>query len=858
MEDEEKPLKTGSYQFDRFEVSLATRELLAGGEVQDIQRRVLDLLIFLIENRERVVSKDDIQDAVWPGTVVSETALTRAVMKARKALGDDASEQRFIKTLHGQGYRFVSPVREAEGAVAAPGRRDNTARRRDTLRVATTYGAVAWLVNQAAAMAWEVFEWDKLPVQILLGVSVLGFPVAVGLAWFFHGTADGLKLRSEVDAPLRDTRRRDRIVMVVLALALVLSVVWNFRPAPQAGVAAGAVAVIPIHNATGDSSVDWISLGLTSLVNNHLEDKGLSVVSIAALRDGFAEEESLPLAEAIDDRLGWLAGAHGARFAVRSELDRAGSQYRLRSVLYRGTPWKAETLPLFLGDEPSHAARHLAAYLGRFLDEAEVPTTFVPLASGDPFADQAFARGMHEKLTGNIARAKELLEVSALSAADAFWPNYELAQSMYQLGDLDAALDRYLDLLVDALELENPAQIGVLCNGIGVIYDYRGELDEAERYYRLGIEWLERAGLHKRLATLYTNLGILERARVNPDAAEDAFELARGAFAAAGVEQLPGSFLVSLGNGAADGGNIEQARRYYADGLSAFRAARHPRGEGIALSNLSWASQQLGDYEAAEAYLQASFELRQRIGDQVGALRSRVRQADLAYERGRFDHADRLAVEIIDAPYASDEQEILATAKCIRGYVALDRADFPLARGFFEEALEIDRQGNRTYGELRAQVALSEVHVAAGDYQRAATVAASVQEHEKAAELPEFRFGAEVVAARVLLARGNAEQAKTALVQILDDTRDLDVARQRSKAAAVLAELLIEQQQLADAERVLAAAPELPGEANLARARLALARDDDETADRLINALLARTGDRFALAAKKLRADQQR
>ena len=98
------------YRFGAFTVDVARRELRSGGDEVEVQPRVFDLLVFLLENHERAVDKDELQDAVWPGMFITETALTRAVMKARKAVGDDASRQQVIKTIHGHGYRFVAEL----------------------------------------------------------------------------------------------------------------------------------------------------------------------------------------------------------------------------------------------------------------------------------------------------------------------------------------------------------------------------------------------------------------------------------------------------------------------------------------------------------------------------------------------------------------------------------------------------------------------------------------------------------------------------------------------------------------------------------------------------------------------------
>jgi TolB-like protein len=78
--------------------------------------KVFDLLDYLIRNRERVVSKDDLINAIWNGRSVSDAALTTRLNAVRSAIGDSGDEQRLIKTLPRKGFRFVGPVREAQGA----------------------------------------------------------------------------------------------------------------------------------------------------------------------------------------------------------------------------------------------------------------------------------------------------------------------------------------------------------------------------------------------------------------------------------------------------------------------------------------------------------------------------------------------------------------------------------------------------------------------------------------------------------------------------------------------------------------------------------------------------------------------
>jgi TolB-like protein len=86
------------------------RELTRGGEGIAVEPQVFDLLIYLVENRERVVSKDDLIESIWDGRIVSESTLTSRINAARKAVGDSGKDQAVIRTIPRKGFRFVGDV----------------------------------------------------------------------------------------------------------------------------------------------------------------------------------------------------------------------------------------------------------------------------------------------------------------------------------------------------------------------------------------------------------------------------------------------------------------------------------------------------------------------------------------------------------------------------------------------------------------------------------------------------------------------------------------------------------------------------------------------------------------------------
>ena len=98
------------YRFERYELDTELYELRADGVPCHVEPQVFNLLRYLIEHADHVVTKDELLENLWPGRVVSESALTSRLKSARRLIGDSGSEQRLIRTIHGRGYRFVGTV----------------------------------------------------------------------------------------------------------------------------------------------------------------------------------------------------------------------------------------------------------------------------------------------------------------------------------------------------------------------------------------------------------------------------------------------------------------------------------------------------------------------------------------------------------------------------------------------------------------------------------------------------------------------------------------------------------------------------------------------------------------------------
>ena len=108
------------YFFETYALDTDRRELKRGGELVALEPQVFDLLVYLIENRERVVSKNDLIASVWQGRIVSESTLTSRINAARKAIGDSGEQQSLIRTVPRKGLRFVGALQDQPAAEAAP------------------------------------------------------------------------------------------------------------------------------------------------------------------------------------------------------------------------------------------------------------------------------------------------------------------------------------------------------------------------------------------------------------------------------------------------------------------------------------------------------------------------------------------------------------------------------------------------------------------------------------------------------------------------------------------------------------------------------------------------------------------
>lgn len=110
------------YAFDGFVLDVEAGELRLDDERIELRAKCFDLLLFVLENRDKLLTKETILDHVWPDVVVAAATVSRTITELREALGDDPASPKYIETVARRGYKFIAPVhvrpRETEGRVS--------------------------------------------------------------------------------------------------------------------------------------------------------------------------------------------------------------------------------------------------------------------------------------------------------------------------------------------------------------------------------------------------------------------------------------------------------------------------------------------------------------------------------------------------------------------------------------------------------------------------------------------------------------------------------------------------------------------------------------------------------------------
>lgn len=230
---------TRRFLFDDFLLDVGNRSLLRAGSPIELNSRYFDALALLVRARGDLVGKQRFMDEVWGDTVVTDAALTQCIKDVRRALGDDAANPRFVRTVSGHGYKFIAPVRE-EGSE-------------------TTAAAEA----APPIPAPETRPPLASPAPRFLTDSVAG-TLGGGIAGIFVGLLYGSALAS---SPAAQGLGTSTVLLVLLALNVVAGLAGGFGVA--LGIAAGRlIGPHPAWTVAGAAVSGLVIGGLLKIVGS--------------------------------------------------------------------------------------------------------------------------------------------------------------------------------------------------------------------------------------------------------------------------------------------------------------------------------------------------------------------------------------------------------------------------------------------------------------------------------------------------------------------------------------------------------------------------------------------------------------
>jgi TolB-like protein/DNA-binding winged helix-turn-helix (wHTH) protein/cytochrome c-type biogenesis protein CcmH/NrfG len=277
------------FRFSDLEINIARHELRRAGTIVHIEPQVFDLLVHLVRNRDRIVSKNELIDAIWHGRAVSEATLSSRISAARRALGDSGYDQSLIRTLHKRGFRFVGDVDEDSSVPTAVAIEKAPPKGRDAAKPLST-DQPPELPDTSSIAAVPLRNTDRESDQDCLAHS--------NELAALRGDREADPATSE-DRPRPPGRRRAARNLLLAAAVIgvvpaLVAAAWWLRPSPSPSVIPNdrmvlasidspvpSIAVLPFTNLSGDATQDYVADGITGSVTSDLARAlpGISVVS---------------------------------------------------------------------------------------------------------------------------------------------------------------------------------------------------------------------------------------------------------------------------------------------------------------------------------------------------------------------------------------------------------------------------------------------------------------------------------------------------------------------------------------------------------------------------------------------------
>lgn len=698
------------YRFGQFRLDPAARVLWQGNARVSLAPKSLECLAYLIQHRQRAVGRDELISAVWGRADVSDALLAQTLWRARRVLGDTASEQAAIRTVPRFGYQWVAAVETVEDGKGEAAVTTDVAAHAESMPVATEQDADVADAVPASATHAGVSGADPMPssgkkrrliaLAVVLGVLAL---VAASLAW----------QRSHTASPERAAatpRGRD------------------------------AFLILPVVVAEKSPETAWIRLGAMDYIASRLrEEGGAQVVPSDQVVNLVGPRDEIDPSSAGD--LNRLELVTGASRIVVPRAGRTGEEWRFVLDVYRDGGLRSfeARAPM-----PLQAA---ALATARLMDDAGLAVAVpAPLPSSEILQQVDAAI-----LAGDFAKARSLIESAPEGSRNDPQFRVRAGRIAYRTGRSDLAEQLYRPLAEDNAMLA-PAIRAQALAGLGSVAVSRQDYDTAVSEYGKAIDLLGDQGDARLRGRAYLERGVAQASRSRFDAAMSDYAHARSDLERADDR-------IGIANLDVNVGVAEAYRNRYTESLAAYDRAipvltRFGVRDKLALALVNKLYIQFAVLDAAGALATSERAMdlaRQQENSgllefvQIGRARALIANgrlneaAALLGEPGRQDGVSFELARLLLLRERGDDAAVAARAQALfeRILAAKDPADQPIA----SEAGQYAVQALLRLGRLdEAQRALTRVEALpswALDLSRASIVAMLRAELAAARKAPE-------------------------------------------------------------------------------------------------------------------------
>ena len=333
------------YRLEGIEIDSGRMCLTREGEERHLRQKTFQVLLYLLDQRERLITKDELIDHVWQETAVTDNALEQCLAEIRKVLGDDSRNPRFIKTVPRAGYRFIGTVEELGFSDAVP-------------EPAKEQGQFEPELSPGPANLPRTEYWiDRHALLVVVAILLIGG--IAGATYLIQKRRARVQSLSNVTLPQTDGKR--------------------------------SVAVMFFDNQSGSAELDWLREGLADMLITDLSrSKNLTMLSRHQLhtlldRASHPASEKIRMEEALD-----IAQKSKAAIIIMGSFARLGEQIRIDAQLHDGRDGQLLAAERLVVDEPAQIL-------------TQVDLLSAKLASHLGGADQPSSPGLTSVMTDNLA-----------------------------------------------------------------------------------------------------------------------------------------------------------------------------------------------------------------------------------------------------------------------------------------------------------------------------------------------------------------------------------------------------------------------------------------------------------------------